>query len=53
MDGKCNFKCSIIRMLKKINIYLLYKRVCPTKNEPQQKGISFLEREREMGEREG
>jgi hypothetical protein len=27
------------------------KRVCPTKNEPQQ-GISYLERAREGGERE-
>jgi hypothetical protein len=30
---------------------LYYKRVCPTKNEPQQ-GISYLERERDRGERE-
>jgi hypothetical protein len=32
--------------------YLYNKRVCPTKNEPQQ-GISYLERAREGGEREG
>jgi hypothetical protein len=33
--------------------YLLYnKRARPTKNEPQQQGISYLERERE-GEKEG
>jgi hypothetical protein len=30
---------------------LYNKRVCPTKNEPQQ-GISYLERAREGGERE-
>jgi hypothetical protein len=34
------------------NIY--YKRVCSTKKEPQQQGISYLEREREwVREREG
>jgi hypothetical protein len=32
-------------------VYLYNKRVCPTKNEPQQ-GISYLERARERGERE-
>jgi hypothetical protein len=30
-----------------INILLYNKRVCPTKNEPQQQGISYLERQRE------
>ncbi len=35
--------------------HLYNKRVCPTKNEPKQLGISYLEREREgpRGEREG
>jgi hypothetical protein len=34
-----------------LNTYLYNKRACPTKNEPQQE-ISYLEREREGGERE-
>ncbi len=37
-------------MLK--TIYLYNKRVCPTKKEPQQQGILYLEIERE-GVREG
>ncbi len=33
-------------VVRKIHINLLYnKRVCPNKNEPQQQGISYLERE--------
>jgi hypothetical protein len=32
--------------------YLYNKRVCPTKNELEQQGISYLERERGRGERE-
>jgi hypothetical protein len=33
-------------------LHLFNKRVCPTKNEPQQQGISYLDREREgVGER--
>jgi hypothetical protein len=38
-----------------LELYLLHnKRVCPTKNEPQQQGISYLERqERERGGQAG
>jgi hypothetical protein len=34
--------------------HIIYnKRVCPSKNEPQQQGISFLERGRGERERDG
>ncbi len=37
---------------KRLNYNPLYnKRVCPTKNEPQQQGLSYLEREG-VGEKE-
>jgi hypothetical protein len=40
--------------LNGLHCYLYNKRVRPTKNEPQQQGISYLEREREeVKEREG
>jgi hypothetical protein len=38
--------------LKVLFKIFLYKRTCQTKNEPYQQGISYLEREREGGERE-
>jgi hypothetical protein len=34
------------------NLNLYNKRFCPSKNDPQKKGISYLEREREGGERD-
>jgi hypothetical protein len=42
--------------LKKVKMHfctnLFNKRVCPTKNEPQQQGIAYLDRENEEGVRE-
>jgi hypothetical protein len=43
-----------IGLLEMPGNYLYNKRACPTKNEPQRQGISYLEREREgIREREG
>jgi hypothetical protein len=40
-------------MITVIEYIYIYKRVCPTKIEHQQQDISYLEREREGGDREG
>jgi hypothetical protein len=41
------------KMDSKVKAVMKYKRVCPSKNEPRQQGISYLEREKEGRKREG
>jgi hypothetical protein len=54
--GQVHMKVTILglKLFLKTQTINIYKRVCQTKNEPQQQGISYQEREsgRERGERE-
>ena len=45
-------KFNLLNLLVNGHIYL-FIRVCPTKNEPQQQGISYMERQRRGRERAG
>jgi hypothetical protein len=50
---RCGALCTLRTLKGEGLLFYLYNiTVCPTKNEPQQQGISFLERERAGCERE-